>query len=416
MPGGIDYSSLVQKHMGNIYSRTNVTTTSSGYSAPSTANQIADALLGVGSMVAMMAIASKAQGGGNQVSSSMSAKTSAMAAKTKAQAIINIYSPKVAELKSQISADADYKTKKSELEGKLAELNERAGATKSKDDVPQIAANLQSARADLNTWTQKSQEYENNAKEIAALDSATGSTPTGKTINYLNNGKANTQTDLKEFGYDDKKPETKSAAESAMRQFNSIAQQKEANYNTLTRNNQAIQNQAKTITTYDESGNKITKSADKPSDVKNIIQEGINNLEKLKLGTGTNEMSPDSYLQEKAKIESDIQALDANHAQIESLKTRLATYESKIDEANIAIAEADATIAQLDASAQQINSNNAEISGLKAINKNMKKAGGDKKLFGIKVGKKYSEEQKLAREQNKHRMAELRSQNDILNS
>ena len=189
MPGGIDYSSLVQKHMGNIYSRTNVTTTSSGYSAPSTANQIADALLGVGSMVAMMAIASKAQGGGNQVSSSMSAKTSAMAAKTKAQAIINIYSPKVAELKSQISADADYKTKKSELEGKLAELNERAGATKSKDDVPQIAANLQSARADLNTWTQKSQEYENNTREIAALNSATGSTPTGKTINYLNNGK-----------------------------------------------------------------------------------------------------------------------------------------------------------------------------------------------------------------------------------
>ncbi len=412
--GGIDYSSLVQKHMSNFSSYTNVNTTTSSYSAPSTANQIADALLGVGSMAAMMAIAAKSQGG-SQVSSNMSAKTSAMAARAKAQATINIFSPKVADLKAQIAADANYTTQKTKLEGQLAELNEKAGATKNKDDVPQIAANLQSARADMNSWTQKAQEYARNDQGMKDLAAEKGSTPKGLSFNYLENGKANIQNSLEDFGYNKDKPETKSAAETAMRQFNATAKQKETNYATLKRNNETIENQAKTIKTYDEGGKEVICSTT-PDKAAAVINESIKNLENIKLGSGTNEMSPDAYLQEKADIESQLKELESNHSQINTLKTRLTSYETKIEEAQITIAEADATIAEIDGKAAQVDANKSEINGLKSINKGMKKEGGAKKFLGIQIGNKYSETQKLARQQNRDRIAQLKAQNQILDS
>lgn len=123
MPGGIDYSSLVQKHMGSFYSRTNVTTTSSGYSAPSTANQIADALLGVGSMVAMMAIASKAQAGNAATNAQASDNANFASVTAGADTALQSYTNALATFESENQALQDLETRLANCEN-LSKLQE----------------------------------------------------------------------------------------------------------------------------------------------------------------------------------------------------------------------------------------------------------------------------------------------------
>ena len=138
--GGIDYSSLVQKHMSSFYSSTNVTTTSSGYSAPSTANQIADALLGIGSMAAMMAIASKAQGGNAAV-------TQMQQAGLQSGSVIQAY----------VQADADLDGVKRKMATALTDL----------DALKQEKTNAENAADKIN-------EIDGTNGELAQLDKEAG--------------------------------------------------------------------------------------------------------------------------------------------------------------------------------------------------------------------------------------------------
>ena len=433
MPGGIDYSSLVQKHMGNIYSRTNVTTTSSGYSAPSTANQIADALLGVGSMVAMMAIASKAQGGGNQVSAGMSARTTAMTNKAQAQAVIKVFTPKLEQARAQLKAsDTNYEASKKELNKQLEDLNKQAGVTGSDTSVnPQVVEYINEAKSQLTTWQANATTFKSNESAMKSLtDNNNCQTCSGNKA-YFNvtgdNAKANDFTGadfMKNYGTAPTDPKEKATWESAKTEADSKAQQakmtanqKAADYNRLSQSNTNIKNALnKGVTVKNSDGTTVNLKAKTPDELVNSLDTHISSLNQTVLNNqqvAANNATPltaEDYQTKKAEIQGKLNKLEADHNNKKGLEKTIENYEAKIAEAQAKIDEADATIAMLDAQNQQASAIDGQIDQKKAY---LKATDQRKKFLGIRIGNNPADV-KAMRKQTKAEIADLKNQRSSL--
>lgn len=432
MPGGIDYSSLVQKHMGSFYSRTNVTTTSSGYSAPSTANQIADALLGVGSMVAMMAIASKSQGN-SQVNSEASIRATAMAEKSQAQSLINIYTKRVDKARAELSAsDTNYDATKKDLNKQLEDLNKQAGVTGSDTSVnPQVVEYINEAKSQLTTWQANATTFKSNESAMKSLtDNNNCQTCSGNKA-YFNvtgdNAKANDFTGadfMKNYGTAPTDPKEKATWESAKAEADSKAQQakmtanqKAADYNRLSQSNANIKNAlSKGVTVKNADGTTVNLKANTPDDLVNSLDTHINGLNQTVLNNqqvaadNATPLTAEDYQTKKAEIQGKLAKLEADHNNKKGLQKTIENYQAKIDELQVKIDNADATIAMLDAKKEQASTIDGQIDQKKAY---LKSTDQRKKFLGIRIGNNPADV-KAMRKQTKAEIADLKNQRSSL--
>lgn len=429
--GGIDYSSLVQKHMSNFSSYTNVNTSSYGYSAPSTANQIADALLGVGSMAAMMAIAAKSQGG-SQVSAGMSARTTAMTNKAQAQAVIKVFTPKLEQARAQLKAsDTNYEASKKELNKQLEDLNKQAGVTGGDTSVnPNVVEYINEAKSQLTTWQTNATTFKNNETSMKSITD-NNKCPCMKNKQYIEiSGDKASPNDfsgadfMKNYSNPPTDPKEKATWESAKAEADSKAQQakmtanqKATDYNRLSQSNTNIKNALnKGVTVKNSDGTTVNLMAKTPDDLVNSLNTHINGLNQTVLNNqqvGANNATPltaEDYQTKKAEIQGKLNKLEADHNNKKGLEKTIENYEVKIAEAQAKIDEADATIAMLDAQNQQASAIDGQIDQKKAY---LKSTDQRKKFLGIRIGNN-PDDVKAVRKQTKAEIADLKNQRSSL--
>ena len=428
--GGIDYSSLVQKHMSNFSSYTNVNTTTSSYSAPSTANQIADALLGVGSMAAMMAIASKAQGGG-AASANASTRASAMSAKAEAQAYIKVYTPRLEQARAQLAAsDTNYEATKKDLNDQLAALNKQAGVEGGDTKVsPNVVKYIDAAKAQLTTWQANEATYNSNEVSMKNIEGSNSiSTQNGGPKQYITisngNAKANKFTGdhfMKNYNTqptDEKERATwqsaKAEADNKANQAQMTANQKESDYNRMSSQNSKIDAALQDgIKVQNADGTEAKLIAKDPRTAVSELNKHINGLNQEILNPSADDkdkLTAEQYQTKKAEIQGKLTKLEADHANKKGLEKTIENYELKIAEAQEKIDAADVTLAMLDAKQNQATELDGQIDQKKAY---LKSTDQRKKFLGIKFGNNPADVKAL-RKQTKAEIADLKNQRSEL--